>query len=120
MPQIYPRVATRHRFETRRCQARGSAKFGANRTLNSRDAGALSKAVGSFDLLLNTTNVGRCIPGPPIGSPATVDTVLEFCARHSISPVTENFPLSRVNEALEHVRSGETRYRVVLQNDLAA
>ena len=62
----------------------------------------------------------RSISGSPIGSPATVDTMLDFCARHSISPVTENFPLSRVNDALEHLRSGKARYRVVLQNDLAA
>jgi uncharacterized zinc-type alcohol dehydrogenase-like protein len=33
--------------------------------------------------------------------------------------VTETFPLSRVNEALDHLRSGKARYRVVLTNDLA-
>ena len=130
-------------------------QLGAHRTLNSRDDGALAKAVGSFDFILNTTNVGlnwnsyiaalkpkgrlhhvgavlepmaintfpllmgqRSISGSPIGSPATVDTMLEFCARHSIQPVTENFPLSRVNDAIEHLRSGKARYRVVLQNDL--
>jgi len=130
-------------------------KLGAHRTLDSRDAGALAKAVGSFNFILNTTNAGldwnsyiaalkpkgrlhhvgavlkpmaiaafplimgqRSISGSPIGSPATVDTMLDFCARHQIAPVTENFPLSRVNDALEHVRSGKARYRVVLQNDL--
>jgi len=130
-------------------------KLGAHRTLNSRDDGALAKAVGSFDFILNTTNVGldwngyiaalkakgrlhyvgavlepmaiatfplimgqRSISGSPIGSPATVDSMLDFCARHQIAPVTENFPLSRVNDALEYVRSGKARYRVVLQNDL--
>ncbi len=129
--------------------------LGAHRTLNSRDAGALEKAAGSFDFILNTTNVGldwnsyigalkpkgrlhhvgavlepmaiatfplimgqRSISGSPIGSPATVDTMLDFCARHQIAPVTENFPLSKVNDALEHLRSGKARYRVVLQNDL--
>jgi uncharacterized zinc-type alcohol dehydrogenase-like protein len=46
--------------------------------------------------------------------------MLEFCARHQIAPVTESFPLSRVNDALDHLRSGKARYRVVLTNDLSA
>jgi alcohol/geraniol dehydrogenase (NADP+) len=40
--------------------------------------------------------------------------MLEFCARHGIAPITEHFPLSKVNDALERVRSGKARYRVVL------
>jgi uncharacterized zinc-type alcohol dehydrogenase-like protein len=60
----------------------------------------------------------KSISGSPLGSPATVLKMLEFCARHQIAPVTENFPLSRVNEALEHLRSGQARYRIVLHNDL--
>ncbi len=54
----------------------------------------------------------------PLGSPATVETMLEFCARHEIAPVTELFPMSKINEALARLRSGHARYRVVLQNDL--
>jgi uncharacterized zinc-type alcohol dehydrogenase-like protein len=60
----------------------------------------------------------KSISGSPLGSPATVTKMLEFCARHQIAPVTETFPMSRVNEALEHLRSGQARYRVVLANDL--
>jgi alcohol/geraniol dehydrogenase (NADP+) len=44
--------------------------------------------------------------------------MLEFCARHNIAPVTENFPMSRVNEAFEHLRAGKARYRIVLSNDI--
>ncbi|HWD19254.1 MAG TPA: alcohol dehydrogenase, partial [Verrucomicrobiae bacterium] len=40
------------------------------------------------------------------------------CARHKIAPVTEHFPMSRVNEALDHLRAGRARYRVVLSNDI--
>jgi uncharacterized zinc-type alcohol dehydrogenase-like protein len=43
--------------------------------------------------------------------------MLDFCARHDISAVTENFPMSKVNEALARVESGKARYRVVLKND---
>jgi uncharacterized zinc-type alcohol dehydrogenase-like protein len=60
----------------------------------------------------------KSISGSPLGSPATVSKMLEFCARHQIAPVTETFPMSRVNEALEHLRAGQARYRIVLVNDL--
>lgn len=40
--------------------------------------------------------------------------LLEFCARHQIAPVTETFPFAQVNDALERLRSGKARYRVVL------
>jgi alcohol/geraniol dehydrogenase (NADP+) len=71
-------------------------------------------AIAAFPLIMGQ----RSVSGSPLGNPATVDSMLEFCARHSIRPVTESFPLSRVNEALEHLRSGKARYRVVLVNDL--
>ena len=60
----------------------------------------------------------KSISGSPLGSPATTMKMLEFCARHQIAPVTENFPMSRVNEAMEHLRSGQARYRIVLSNDI--
>lgn len=59
------------------------------------------------------------LSGSPTGAPATLRTMLDFCARHGIEPVTETFPLSRVNEAMAHLRAGKARYRVVLENDLA-
>ncbi|HOX24529.1 MAG TPA: NAD(P)-dependent alcohol dehydrogenase [Candidatus Krumholzibacteria bacterium] len=58
------------------------------------------------------------VSGSPLGSPATTATMLEFCARHGIAPITETFPLSRVNEALAHLEAGKARYRIVLENDL--
>jgi hypothetical protein len=44
--------------------------------------------------------------------------MLEFSARHSVAPVVEYFPISKVNDALEHLRSGKARYRIVLINDI--
>jgi len=58
----------------------------------------------------------KSVSGSPLGSPATVATMLEFCARHGIEAVTEHFPMSEVNEAMEHLRSGNARYRIVLDN----
>jgi uncharacterized zinc-type alcohol dehydrogenase-like protein len=40
--------------------------------------------------------------------------MLEFCARHQILPQVEEFPMSKVNEAVDHLRSGKARYRIVL------
>ncbi len=56
----------------------------------------------------------KSLSGSPLGSPATITTMLDFCARHDIEAVTEHFPMSNVNDALEHLRSGKARYRIVL------
>jgi uncharacterized zinc-type alcohol dehydrogenase-like protein len=61
----------------------------------------------------------KAISGSPLGSPATIARMLEFSARHEIEPVTEMFPMSKVNDAMEHLRAGKARYRIVLKNDLA-
>jgi alcohol/geraniol dehydrogenase (NADP+) len=62
----------------------------------------------------------RSMSASPLGSPVTTADMLAFAARHSIAPVTETFPLSKVNEALDHLRAGKARYRIVLENDLAS
>jgi len=59
----------------------------------------------------------KSVSGSPVGSPANVLKMLDFCARHGIAPVVEVFPMSRANEALDHLRAGNARYRVVLEND---
>ena len=58
------------------------------------------------------------LSGSPSGSPSTVATMLEFCARHGIAPVTEQFPMTQANEALDHLEAGKARYRIVLKQDL--
>lgn len=58
----------------------------------------------------------RAVSGSPVGSPAAIATMLEFAARHGIRPVVERFPMGEVNEAVARLRSGEVRYRVVLEN----
>lgn len=55
--------------------------------------------------------------GTPLGSPATCATMLEFAARHGIGPRCEIYPMSRVNEAVESLRTGRPRYRIVLQRE---
>jgi uncharacterized zinc-type alcohol dehydrogenase-like protein len=59
----------------------------------------------------------RSISGSPVGSPVTMETMLDFAARHYITPQTEHFPMSRINEAFERLKAGKARYRIVLDAD---
>lgn len=59
----------------------------------------------------------KSITGSVIGSPATMRRMLQFCLRHSIRPLIETMPFSRVNEALDRVRAGKVNFRMVLEND---
>jgi len=61
----------------------------------------------------------KSITGSPPGSPSALDLMLQFSARHGVAPVTEMFPMSKVNDAMEHLRAGKARYRIVLKNDIA-
>jgi len=56
----------------------------------------------------------RKIAGSPTGSPFIMRKMLDFSNRHQILPKVEHFPLSEVNKALEHLKSGQARYRLVL------
>jgi uncharacterized zinc-type alcohol dehydrogenase-like protein len=59
----------------------------------------------------------KSVSGSPTGSPTALDQMLAFCARHSIAPINEMFPMSQLNEAFDHLRSGKARYRIVLVNE---
>jgi len=61
----------------------------------------------------------RSISGSSTGSPGVLATMLGFVARHRIAPHVEHFPMSRVNDAIAHLRSGNARYRVVLDADFS-
>jgi alcohol/geraniol dehydrogenase (NADP+) len=68
--------------------------------------------VGAFPMIL----AQRSLSGSPLGSPATTQQMLEFCDRHKIGPIAEYFAMAEVNKALDHLRAGTARYRVVLNN----
>ncbi len=78
-------------------------------------AGAILKPmeIPAFGLILGQ----KSVTGSPVGSPTAIDRMLAFSARHSVAPVVEYFPMSKVNDAFEHLRSGKARYRIVLTND---
>ena len=56
----------------------------------------------------------KSISASPTGSPHTMAEMMKFVARHDIRPVIESYAMSDVNEAMEHLRTGKPRYRVVL------
>jgi uncharacterized zinc-type alcohol dehydrogenase-like protein len=66
--------------------------------------------LGVFPLVMGQ----RSVSGSPVGSPGTIAAMLDFAARHDIKPVIETYSFEQVNEALERLRSGEARYRIVL------
>jgi uncharacterized zinc-type alcohol dehydrogenase-like protein len=73
-------------------------------------------ALPVFPMLLGQ----KALSGSPLGSPATTADMIAFAARHGVAPVTETFPMSKVNDAVAHLRAGKARYRIVLENDFAA
>ncbi len=69
--------------------------------------------IGVFNLLM----AQRQISGSPVGSPATIAKMLDFANLHDIQPVIEEYKMSEVNKALDHLRGGKAHYRVVLTNE---
>ena len=57
------------------------------------------------------------VSASPVGSPLTIRHMLDFAARHRVAPVTEHFPMDKVNDAMEHLRAGQARYRIVLDRN---
>jgi uncharacterized zinc-type alcohol dehydrogenase-like protein len=66
--------------------------------------------LGAFPLIMGQ----RSVSGSPVGSPATIATMLDFAVRHDVKPVIETYAFDQVNEAMDHLRSGKARYRIVL------
>lgn len=57
----------------------------------------------------------RSISASPVGSPGNIAKMLDFAAQHKIHPLIEVYKFDDINNALERVRSGKARYRVVLE-----
>jgi uncharacterized zinc-type alcohol dehydrogenase-like protein len=69
--------------------------------------------VTAFPMILGQ----KCVSGSPTGSPVAIETMLDFAARHKITPQTEHVPMNRINEAFERLEAGKARYRIVLDAD---
>ncbi len=82
---------------------------------NFHTVGAVMKPfeVPAFSLILGD----RAVTGSSTGSPGQLRSLLKLAARADIAPKVEFFPMSKINEALDHVRAGKANYRVVLKAD---
>ena len=70
------------------------------------------------DLEVVVEHCGLChSSGSTTGSPAAIETMLDFASRHNVAPKTEHFPMSNINEACARLESGKTRYRIVFDAD---
>jgi alcohol/geraniol dehydrogenase (NADP+) len=58
----------------------------------------------------------KSVSSSPTGGPEAISKMLRFSARHGVAPVTEQFAMSDLNGAIDRLRSGQARYRVVLSN----
>jgi uncharacterized zinc-type alcohol dehydrogenase-like protein len=68
--------------------------------------------LGLFPLVIGQ----KIVSGSIIGSPPNMATMLDFAARHKVLPTVETFKFSQVNEAIEKLRQGKARYRIVLKH----
>lgn len=59
----------------------------------------------------------RSISGSATGTPFELRKLMKFAGRTRVSPTIELYPMSKINEAIQHVRDGKARYRVVLKAD---
>ncbi len=69
--------------------------------------------LGVFPLILGQ----RSISGSPVGSPTNIKKMLDFAARHKITPNIETFHFSKANAAIARLASGQAKYRIVLSHD---
>ena len=68
-------------------------------------------SIGIFNLGMGQ----KSISASPIGNPPTISKMLDFAVRHKIQPTIETFKFAEVNEAIEKLRRGKARYRIVLK-----
>ncbi|NIF23764.1 MULTISPECIES: NADPH-dependent aldehyde reductase Ahr [Pantoea] len=69
--------------------------------------------VPAFSLIVGDHSVA----GSSTGSPGQLRSLLKLAARTDIAPTVEYFPMSKINDALDHLRAGKAHYRVVLKAD---
>jgi D-arabinose 1-dehydrogenase-like Zn-dependent alcohol dehydrogenase len=72
-------------------------------------------APGTLAFNGNRLMAGISVHGSLIGAPAEIAEMLDFCIKHKISAMTEVVPFSQTHAAVERVRQGLPRFRIVLE-----
>jgi uncharacterized zinc-type alcohol dehydrogenase-like protein len=58
---------------------------------------------------------GLSVSGSSIGSPSEIAEMLDFCVKHKVTCMTEVLPFEQTDAAVERVRQGLPRFRIVLK-----
>ncbi|HKS01321.1 MAG TPA: zinc-binding dehydrogenase, partial [Arthrobacter sp.] len=83
-------------------------------TLIGADAGSVS--VPSSQLVMNA----QTVTGHLTGSAQETQDAMEFAALHGIRPIIEQMELEQAPEAIERLRQGKARFRIVLRTGTTA
>jgi uncharacterized zinc-type alcohol dehydrogenase-like protein len=57
----------------------------------------------------------KSVTGGSCGGPSDTALMLDFAARSGVRPIVEVFPMDQINQAIDHLRAGKARFRVVLE-----
>ena len=68
-------------------------------------------ATSMFSLLFGQ----KSLSASPVGSPGVTAQMLEFIARKQLEPMVEFYSFDQINEAMDRLREGKPRYRIVLK-----
>ena len=107
-----------HTFDLMLCTAHGDINWAE--LTSAMDMGGRIVLVGFPNVSLNPTNLVAhqlSITGSLLGNHATIREMLSFADAHGIDPRIERLPMAQVNEAIERLKEGRVRYRIVLTND---
>lgn len=58
----------------------------------------------------------KSVVGSNIGAPDVIRLMLDTAAKHKVAAQIQTIPMAEVNAALDKVRAGQARYRIVLAN----
>ncbi len=73
--------------------------------------------LGEYKKPTNNMNVAmfnRTLGGSVIGSVEETQEILDFCAKHEISPEVEMIGIDQVNKAFDNIKNEEVRFRYVI------
>ena len=108
------------RFDWLLCTASGKIDWAA--LLNTLKKNGTLVVVGFPDVSFNSTDLVAhqlSITGSFLGNRVKMREMLSFAQEHGIMPKVELMPMTEINEAVQKLREGKARYRIVLSNDLA-
>ncbi len=90
---------------------------------NSRTISQSRKLKPSADLVLVDGDIGKEETAVKVVDAALkhfgrIDLLVNNAGIYMPKPFTDTFPMSKANDALDRLRSGKARYRIVLANDI--